>query len=403
MSLEHRLDSLRQQSGARSPDTTARGVGEDLTRRLARLQQARGQARSADKRAPLADEELAGYVGGQVLAAGVLLVERLLTVPESRLAGLPDGLPPLPECSALHAGDWAFIDTETTGLAGGSGTLAFMLGVARVIDGRLVVRQYLLSRFAGERAMLEHALGWLGTGTGLISYNGKSFDLPLLKTRTRLAGLEPAAWERPHLDLLHGVRRCFDGQWPDCRLASVEARLLGITRDDDLPGSEAPAAWLAHLQQGEPGRLPGVLTHNQQDLASLGALLYSLCDAHRNPLKHGANLGRVTRAWARQGDPQQARRLLEAAGKDLAASEQLLLARLQQQAGAAKAACELLESLAAAGNSEASERLAKFHEHQTRDLHRATRFARHLPDGPDRRRRLARLTAKVGRNHELPF
>lgn len=409
MDLNRRLQTLRREAGGMAtdnlPDTAPAGDGDALSTRLARLQHARrhGRGRSATRQPPVDDQELARRTGGRILAAGLLLIERQhpLSHPPHEISVLPH--PALPEAAKLHANEWVCIDTETTGLAGGSGTLAFLLGMARVQGEKLVVRQYLISRFAGERAMLEQALDWLGPDTGLISYNGKSFDLPLLKTRSRLAGVAPEAWERPHLDLLHGVRRCFDGRWPDCRLATVEGRLLGITRQHDLPGSEAPAAWLAHLQQGDAGRLPAVLDHNRQDLVTLLSLHDTLARVHESPQDWAADSGRIARAWLRQDEPQRARRLLEDALDDLVPADQNLLARLRLRDGAVTAACELLESLAENGDTEASERLAKYHEHKTRDLRRAAAFARRLPDGPQKARRLGRIAAKDGLNHELPF
>jgi hypothetical protein len=309
----------------------------------------------------------------------------------------------LPEAGGLSVPDWVFIDTETTGLAGGTGTVAFMLGLARVEDEALAVRQYLLSRFAGERGMLEHALDWLGEDTGLVSYNGKTFDLPLLKTRTRLAGQQPALWERPHLDLLYGVRRCFERYWPDCRLATAERRLLGIERQGDLPGSEAPAAWLACLQRGDASRLPGVLDHNRQDLLSLAWLLPVLAEVQRGESGQRGDPGRIARAWLRQGDVLQARQLLELAPAPLSERERLLLADLRHRTGDRDTALAILEDLAGEGNPEALEQLAKHHEHITRDLPRAVRYAQALPASTGRDHRLIRLGEKQGRNIEFPF
>lgn len=402
MDLKQRLTALRSQTGARPASTVTGGERpDDLAQRLARLQHARRHARP--RREPVDDATLAARVGGRVIAEGVLLIEQRLPLPHAGLTELRGCLPDLPDAAGLHAGDWVFVDTETSGLAGGTGTVAFMLGLARVEGDALRVRQYLLSRFAGERAMLVDALAWLGEGSGLVSYNGKTFDLPLLKTRTRLAGLSPGAWERSHLDLLYGVRRAFDSRWPDCRLASAERRLLGVRRHDDLPGSEAPAAWLAHLQQGDPSRLGGVLAHNRQDLVSLAGLLPVLAAVHRAPHARDADVLAVARRWLRDGRRDQARAVLETALPVLSARGRLLLARLRRRAGAAGEALALLEPLAAQGSVEAIEQLAKHHEHSSGDLRSAVRYARALPHCDSRRRRLERLRLKQGSNGELPF
>lgn len=166
-----------------------------------------------------------------------------------------------------------FFDTETTGLAGGSGTRAFMVGVARFGPHGLTITQFTTATMAAEAAMLEAALPSLDDDALLVSYNGRSYDRPLLSTRLTLARLRDPLRDRPHLDLLHPTRRRWRDHLPDCRLATVERQMLGIVRDDDLPGSEAPAAWLAFLRGGSAALLRRVGEHNAQDLASLATLL----------------------------------------------------------------------------------------------------------------------------------
>src|SRR5262249_23289389 len=115
-----------------------------------------------------------------------------------------------------------FVDTETTGLAGGTGTVAFLLGLARIADGMLIVRQYFLCAFRGEPAMLDHALEWLTPDCRLVSFNGKCFDAPLLATRYQLALRRNPLASLPHIDLLHPARAAFRRNWPDCRLQTAE-------------------------------------------------------------------------------------------------------------------------------------------------------------------------------------
>ncbi len=119
---------------------------------------------------------------------------------------------------------------------------------------------------------------WLTPETVLLSYNGKSYDRPLLSTRYRLARLADPLPALRHLDLLHPVRRRYRGVWPNCRLATAERELLGVLREDDLPGAEAPAAWLAYLRGGSAAKLRRVGLHNAQDLRSLCGLLEALQD-----------------------------------------------------------------------------------------------------------------------------
>jgi uncharacterized protein YprB with RNaseH-like and TPR domain len=194
-------------------------------------------------------------------------------------------------------------DTETTGLAGGTGTRAFMIGVADWVDSqegiatgvaptnggvaptkslvastnsRLRVRQLFLTQMRGEAAMLEAFAGWLAPSTVLVSYNGRCYDAPLLDTRYRLARQRTPLAGLRHLDLLFPTRRRYKGRWENCRLATIERHLLGVVREDDLPGSEAPRAWLDWLRGGDAGDFRRVLAHNDQDVRSLVRLLVRL-------------------------------------------------------------------------------------------------------------------------------
>lgn len=168
------------------------------------------------------------------------------------------------------------LDTETTGLAGGTGTKAFIVGLATLERARIHVRQWLLTRMMGETALLQAVAAALPADPVLVTYNGKSFDLPLLRTRYRMNRLREPFGDALHLDLLHPIRRRFRGIWPNCRLATVEDRLLGRPRVDDLPGSEAPAAWRRFLLSGDTGGVRRVLTHNARDLVSLAHVLQQL-------------------------------------------------------------------------------------------------------------------------------
>ena len=169
-------------------------------------------------------------------------------------------------------------DTETTGLAGGTGTRAFMIGVADWHQGQFRERQLLITTLAAEATMLDCFASWLRPDTVLVSYNGKSYDAPLLKTRFRLHQRGCPLNGLAHIDLLHPVRRRWRGVWENCRLATVERQLLRVVREDDLPGSEAPAAWLGFLRGGSAAPLHRVARHNSQDLRSLGGILGHFMD-----------------------------------------------------------------------------------------------------------------------------
>lgn len=201
-------------------------------------------------------------------------IECLPLRPPAAWQWLPDLHPRLlPTDALLH------FDTETTGLAGGTGTRAFMLGYARWMEAGLEVRQLWISRLAAESAMLERFAQWLSCEAfQLVSYNGRSFDGPLLRARYRLARQRDPLQQLPHHDLLHAVRRRFRREWPSCRLAEAESRLLGVQRLDDLPGAQVPAAFLASLRGSDPRPLERVRRHHFQDLISLASLLPRLCE-----------------------------------------------------------------------------------------------------------------------------
>lgn len=177
-----------------------------------------------------------------------------------------------------------FFDTETTGLAGGTGTRAFMVGAADWhVDGTgregLRVRQLTMATLGAEPAMLGEFASWLGPRTVLSSYNGRCYDAPLLKTRYRLARLPDPLAALDHVDLLFPTRRHWRGRWENCRLATIERNLLGIVREDDLPGSQAPAAWLTFLRGGDASELRRVGAHNHQDVVTLARLFLRLVEA----------------------------------------------------------------------------------------------------------------------------
>ena len=211
---------------------------------------------------------------GEEIAPGLRYHEQWAPWPEG------EGVLPLHGIGqdTIARGHLLAFDTETTGLAGGTGTRAFMIGAADWRDGGLRIRQLCITRLAAEEAMLRAFAGWLEPETVLVSYNGKSYDRPLLSTRYRLARLPDPVFERRHVDLLHPVRRRYRGVWANCRLATAERELLGVLREDDLPGAEAPGAWLAYLRGGSASKLRRVGLHNAQDLRSLCGLLEALQD-----------------------------------------------------------------------------------------------------------------------------
>ena len=215
---------------------------------------------------------------GKEIAIGVQLVEQTLVVaPVDELVSLPWG-----DAAPIERHRLVFFDTETTGLAGGVGTKAFMIGAARIENERLCLRQWYLTKLAGEQAMLRAFSDSLPEQPVFVSYNGLSYDAPLLKGRYRIHRQQHPFESMRHVDLLYATRRRYRGRWENCRLQTIERHALGILREDDLPGSEAPKAWLDFLRGRSSTNLGRVVGHNRQDLLSLCSLLNHLCDLRDN-------------------------------------------------------------------------------------------------------------------------
>lgn len=266
-------------SVAGRPTAGARPVDEPtLAERLARARagQSPGHAHAIDA--------LCRATGAEPCGEHLLCVTTRFPMPRHHgrtvLSGDADtrvGVPiRMGETLVRPAGDLLLLDTETSGLAGGAGTFAFLLGLGRVEGATLVVRQYLATRFAGEAAMLARLRESVAGAGCIVTFNGKSFDVPLLTGRFALRREAHPFGGLPHCDLLHAARRSLRTDWPDCRLRTAEERALGFERVDDLPGAEVPAVWQQWLARGNADGLPKVLEHNRADLVSLLALVQVL-------------------------------------------------------------------------------------------------------------------------------
>jgi uncharacterized protein YprB with RNaseH-like and TPR domain len=192
---------------------------------------------------------------------------------------IADSLPPQDGWSRLDllAGmacgrNLLFVDLETTGLAGGAGSYAFLVGCAWFDRGRFHVRQFLLSSFASERALLEAVREVAGTVDTIVTYNGKSFDLPLIEMRYALNRLPTPFAGMPHIDMLHLTRRFWRAPGDGHRLSCVEQWLLGHEREGDVSGFEIPGRYFRYVHSGDAAPLVAVFEHNRRDLLSLAFL-----------------------------------------------------------------------------------------------------------------------------------
>jgi uncharacterized protein YprB with RNaseH-like and TPR domain len=240
------------------------------------------------------------------------------------------------------------LDTETTGLAGGTGTLPFVVGLAWFEGESLRVQQFLLKRPGEEGPILHHLAERLAQSTCLVTYNGKTFDWPLLKSRFVMNRL-PVPKALPHLDLLHCARRVYRHRSGGAKLVHLEEQVLGHVRVGDVPGSDIPELYFRYLRNGNGSLLAPVLDHNAQDMALLAALLGVVARQFRDAGTEGDprdQLGYAqvaTRARDFERALSFARSAASGGRGELAAEALTLASSLSRKNGDARAAVELLE------------------------------------------------------------
>jgi len=302
----------------------------------------------------------------------------------------------------LDTENLVFLDTETTGLAGGAGTLAFLVGAGYVSQDQFILRQYFLRSPGEEAAMLSALEEDLGDRPVFVTYNGKTFDIPLLETRA-LVGLRKR-WrlsKHPHIDLLHLTRRMWRKLLPDCRLNTVENELLGVKRTgEDIPGAEIPAIYLDYLKTGDMEDIQRVCYHNEIDILSLISLLIQLAGRFTQEdlslLKDGEVLA-LARWYERAGNSDPADAALRHAIESEIAEVRLealkrLSFRLKREGQSTDAvSCWEQWSDLAPEDPEPRLELAKYYEWKIKDYHKAQHWAKeamvcltHWPSGRQR-------------------
>lgn len=303
-----------------------------------------------------------------------------------------------------------FLDTETTGLSGGTGTLPFLVGMAWFEDESLCLEQLLLRKPGEERPILERLAARLREASAIVTYNGKSFDWPLLRTRAVMNRV-PVPAPSAHLDLLHCARRVFGPRLKEVRLVQMEAEVLGLRREHDIDGAEIPMRFWDFVRGADGSTLTPVIEHNANDLVALAALVVALAERWDGVQPHHAPEDRlaVAKVAYRYGDHpralERARAAADAGGSAKVTAEALVLGAQAARKTADRSMQEamLLEALSHASGDERAGihlALAKLYEHILRDYARALEHLAKAEEAEEAHaiaKRRARLEAKQAR------
>ncbi len=277
--------------------------------------------------------------------------------------------------------DFIFLDTETSGLAGGTGTYAFEVGVGRFTEDGFQLAQFFMRHPGEEPALLAGLTEFMHDMKAVVTYNGKSFDIPLLNTRYTLMGMSSPFENIAHFDLLPLARRLWRIRLESRTLSNVEGKILGVQRgDEEVPGYLIPDMYFDYLKTQDARPLAGIFYHNAIDILSLAALYshmaFLLHDPHSDQIHHGEDVVALARFFESMEDIDQAQGLYERAlssdlQEDLYWDTIERYSFLLKRKGEWKGAITLWEQAAQNNGLYAYEELAKYYEHQVKDLQTA--------------------------------
>src|SRR6266566_5053531 len=287
---------------------------------------------------------------------------------------------------------WLLLDTETTGLAGGTGTYAFLVGLAWWDAGGLQVEQFFMRDFSEEHSLLHELAARVDERPVLVTFNGKSFDWPLLENRFTMTRSIAAPRLAVHLDLLHPARALWKLRLGSVRLVELERQVLdaprlGWHRDDDVASALIPQFYFDYLRGGPVEPLAGVVRHNQMDLRGLAALFGKVNALLSEPSSaaigfESLDLFGLSRFLQRRGDPNRAHSAcIQALEMGLPAEfrprARRDLALMAKRRGEHARAAELWQEIVTDSNDgiHACEQLAIYFERHAKDLAKATEFA----------------------------
>lgn len=288
-----------------------------------------------------------------------------------------------PRLAGLAPEQLAFLDTETSGLSGGTGTYAFMVGVARYIDQDFHLAMFFMPAPEQEAALLEAVANFLAPCAALVTFNGKSFDAPLLKTRYALQNIPCPFDDFAHIDLLPLARRLWRDRLPSRALKALEVDILNAPRgEEEVPGYEIPWLYFDYLRSGDPAPLKGIFYHNALDVVSMAALLNYTAGLLENPHEaelHGLDILALARLFEDLRMWDDAARLYERALESVLpetgfAEATRRYASLQRRRGDLATAVKLWERAAGEGHVYAHVELAKHAEHRQKDILLALRW-----------------------------
>lgn len=274
-----------------------------------------------------------------------------------------------------------YLDTETTGLSGGAGTVAFEVGLGWLTDEGFEIHQYIMRDYPEERFLLERIAETAERFDVICTFNGRTFDVPLLKDRFLLNRMRTSCLDKPHIDLLHMARRVWKLRLKRCNLIHLEEAILGVPRLDDLPGALVPERYFEYLRTKDFSLLEDVLEHNAQDIASLCTLLAHMAWLYEHPEQtgHDEDVFSMGRALERFQHVEEARCCYElVSGGSLRAESQLRLAASYRRSGDREKACAIWRRMIdrREGGALPYIELAKHEEHIVRNIPAALELTR---------------------------
>ncbi len=275
-----------------------------------------------------------------------------------------------------------FLDTETTGLAGGAGTYIFLVGAGYFEGDQFCIRQYFMRDYNEERALLSALNDLLANFKAVVTYNGKTFDLPLMESRYIMSGMKMSLKDPYHFDLLYPARRLWKKRLESCSLSTVEREILKVSRDDDVPGYLIPEIYFKYLRTKDARAIKQVFEHNLQDILSLVALVSRMCFLVEDPLnntEYGMDIFSIGKMFDEEKRYEQSTHYYtEALKHNLAEEEALEILRLSSFAykrqGKWEEAEEIWKEIIERSREfiyYPYEELAKYYEHYLKDYQKA--------------------------------